>query len=619
MEVLFDSIKKLENNNILTVNPNLKHLLKSESLKQRDYNNSHILSKELRAAARELKNHPDITVRKADKANAFVIVNKTDYRAKLDDMLNDEEKFTRLTRNPVAQLKTKVNKLIAAVNKHSPTKILQPIIGEYKPGYIYGTVKTHKNGNPLRPIVSQIPTPIYNTAKQINNIITPYLPAKYQINSTDDFLQILRATTPQGIIASLDAESLFTSVPVQRTIDIVCNNVYQHSTLPPPPFPRDILSKLLKACTTECPFTHIDGTLFLQKDGVNMGSPLGVTMANYYMTHLENTVLTNFNCNISTYCRFVDDCFIVTDSIDSLTRLKTEFENQSVLKFTFEIGVGHKLNYLDVHIESNGNNYQTSVYQKPTASGSYLNAISECPERYKTGTVKALIHRNYRIASDWQNFHANISIVKQALINNGYSNTKFDNILNRYLKERIERNPPQLTDPEARTHNLFYRNQYSNAYKTDERILRNIIKENTQCVDNNHKLKLIIYYKSNTINQLVSKNNLTPTASLKQSNIIYEYSCPHEDCALQKISYIGMTTTTLSRRLTMHLVQGGPKAHMEEKHQQKLTREIIVANTKIEHKENDLNRLQILEALLIQRKTPAINSQVTGAQRTLFL
>ena len=57
-------------------------------------------------------------------------------------------------------------------------------------------------------IISQIPPPIYDIAKQLNHIITPYIPSKYIINSTDDFLQILRVLLPNGIIASLDVESL---------------------------------------------------------------------------------------------------------------------------------------------------------------------------------------------------------------------------------------------------------------------------------------------------------------------------------------------------------------------------------------------------------------------------
>ena len=93
---------------------------------------------------------------------------KDEYNSKLDHIIQDPSKFKPLTRNPVPDLKVKVNDLIHSANSQSSTKQFNPIIGEYKPGYIYGTVKTHKNGNPLRPIVSQIPTPTYETSKKLN-------------------------------------------------------------------------------------------------------------------------------------------------------------------------------------------------------------------------------------------------------------------------------------------------------------------------------------------------------------------------------------------------------------------------------------------------------------------
>ena len=167
---------------------------------------------------------------------------------------------------------------------------MQPCIGEYKPGYIYGNVKLHKYGNPVRPIVAQIPTPTYETAKLLNNLIADYLPAKYQLNSTDEFIHILRALNPTGILTSMDVESLFTNVPVRETIDIICNCIYRNQTLPPLPIPENILRQLLEACTTGCPFEFLDESLYAQVDGVSMGSPLGVSFANFYMTHMENSL-----------------------------------------------------------------------------------------------------------------------------------------------------------------------------------------------------------------------------------------------------------------------------------------------------------------------------------------
>ena len=139
--------------------------IRAEATKQRDFSESSILTKDLINAAKTIKNHHDIIVRRADKSNIFVVMNRTDYTNKLEVILNDANKFTKINRNPINNLIIEVNKPISHINKHNGTKIINPIIGEFSPGYIYGTVKIHKDGNPLRPIISQIPTPIYDIVK----------------------------------------------------------------------------------------------------------------------------------------------------------------------------------------------------------------------------------------------------------------------------------------------------------------------------------------------------------------------------------------------------------------------------------------------------------------------
>ena len=82
------------------------------------------------------------------------------------------------------------------------------------------------------------------------------------------------------------------------------------------------------------------------------------------------------------------------------------------------------------------------------------------------------------------------------------------------------------------------------------------------------------------------------TVMLKQTNVVYEYNCNEEDCALlPKVSYIGMTSTTMSRRITMHLQNGAIKDHLNSKHPTiPLTdrRNILVNNTKVINKTNNL-------------------------------
>ena len=499
-----------------------------------------------------MKLNPNIIVRKADKSNIYVILNKEDYKSKLDAILSDQSKFKKITRNPTNDLKNSLNKLIKQNNQEQGKKVFQTVTDDYKPGYLYGNVKTHKKNNPLRPIISQIPAPTYATAKKLNEIISKYLPAKYQINSTDQFLEIVRATNPNNNLASLDVESLFTNVPVDQTIEIICNSVYDNLNIPPPPVQRPILKKLLEICTKECPFTHIDGSMYVQVDGVSMGSPLGVTFANFFMTYLENSIFDKYpDSKPAVYCRYVDDCFISVDKIDKIPLIAKLFEMQCSLIFTFEIGYGSRLNFLDVHVNASPPIIHTSVYTKPTNPGIYLHANSECTQQYKNSTIKALIHRTYKISSDWSHFCSSIQTLKQSIVNNGYSNRFFDKILSHYLDTILT---PKQQKTNVETYTIYYKNQYSTAYKTDERILKHIIKTNTHCNNPEDKLKFTVYYKNRYISSLFMRNNSAkPTPTFQQTNLVYEYKCLLGDCEHQNSSYIGLTTNTLSRRLTLHL------------------------------------------------------------------
>ena len=118
----------------------------------------------------------------------------------------------------------------------------------------------------------------------------------------------------------------------------------------------------------------------------------------------------------------------------------------------------------------------------------------------------------------------------------------------------------------------------------------------------------------------VMKNNLSCDKSpLKQSNVIYKYKCTLGDCALRPSSnYIGLTTTTLSRRITMHLQSGGPKTHTITEHDTPLTRQQMVDNTTILDTCQDIRKLRILEAVHIRDSDPMINRQV-NARGTLPL
>lgn len=147
-------------------------------------------------------------------------------------------------------------------------------------------------------------------------------------------------------------------------------------------------------------------------------------------------------------------------------------------------------------------------------------------------------------------------------------------------------------------------------YKIDERIIKELIYNNTNTNNNNKKLQLIIYYRNNKTSSLVMKNNLNPPPTkLQNTNIVYEFTCPLEHRHGQAEKYVGHTTTTLSKRLSIHGQTGSIKDHFTNQHSTRPTREQLTENTKIVARAHNKYSLCIKEALYILKQNPSINRQ----------
>ena len=153
-------------------------------------------------------------------------------------------------------------------------------------------------------------------------------------------------------------------------------------------------------------------------------------------------------------------------------------------------------------------------------------------------------------------FYKEVENIKQALINNGFPNYIVDEQVKRMIKNVNQQNKHCTTPPSQQTYiKLFYRNQMHNNYKSDEKILKTLIHKNILPTDPNKKIKLIIYHNKFKTSNLVIRNNSSPSIGvLQKTSIICHFKCPLGDCISDNSNiYVGLTTTTLSRRLTMHL------------------------------------------------------------------
>ena len=620
IESLYQNIINLENKSEITVNPNISNYLLAESSKNRFVKTPSVLNTKLRQAAKNLRENKNIVVKKADKASIYVILDKKDYIDSMNNILSDQTKFIKLQKDPTNSFKIKANKLISINNAAQNMLKLPKIVGDYQSGYIYRTVKTHKNNNPLRPIISQVLTPTYNLAKTLNNIITPYIPGAYMLESTNQFIDLLNSNECIGITASLDVESLFTNVPIDDTIDIIIQHVYNHPTLHAPKISQNILKQLLQLCTKELPFKSPDGSLYKQVDGVAMGSPLGPCFSNFYMGNLENKIFENSNLKPNIYGRYVDDIFLQIANEQQLIQLKDEFESKSVLKFTYELSVHNKLPFLDVLVNTNNNEFHTTVYRKETNMGFCLNAKSECINKYKQSVISSYVTRAFKITRSWEDFHLECQKIKQILINNNFSNKMVDLQINKFLQQKLN-NQKNLKIKD--TINIFYKNQTHKNCHLDEKILKDIVKNNIKPTSKNKKININIYYKNNKTYSLIMKNNPSPpTSDLNKNNVIYQFSCPLQEPNSNNIcngKYVGMTSTTLLRRLTAHKYNGSIKQHFIDYHNEKIKQHHLEENTSIIDKATNRRQLLIKEALIISKLNPSINIQYSCFSQILQL
>ena len=85
------------------------------------------------------------------------------------------------------------------------------------------------------------------------------------------------------------------------------------------------------------------------------------------------------------------------------------------IKFTSEIEENGSLSFLDIKISRENNKFVTSLYRKPTFTGVLTNFESFISDIYKRGLTETLLHRSFRLCSNYENFHRKIETLKSIL------------------------------------------------------------------------------------------------------------------------------------------------------------------------------------------------------------
>ena len=86
-------------------------------------------------------------------------------------------------------------------------------------------------------------------------------------------------------MVSSDVASLFTNVPLEKTIDIILKRIYVNQGVATD-IPKQEMKELLNLYTKSVHFLF-NNKICIQVDSVAMGSPLGPLLANIFMFELK--------------------------------------------------------------------------------------------------------------------------------------------------------------------------------------------------------------------------------------------------------------------------------------------------------------------------------------------
>lgn len=505
--------------NVIT---NFKNTLKNNK-------RTHMLERQFDMARLFLKQNDHILVTKADKGNTTVIMLKTDYKQKMTNLLNDNNIYRLLEKDMTTTFENRANKIIKEllVKDYIDVETYKGLVTNNSVApKIYGLPKTHKQGIPLRPVVSCTQSPLYNASKFIHDILsnlndTLIYSVKHSFEFVDRISNVI--IPPNYKLVSLDVQSLFSNIPKQLvldTIDKLWQKIKQHTNIP-----KDIFFNIL-SLIFDSSFLQYDNKFYLQIFGCAMGNPVSPCLANLIMNELLKETVTLLPFKVPILIIYVDDIFTAIPEKCETTTLQIFNSYNEHLQFTLEVEANKSIPFLDTLVtRSESGHLLTDWYRKPTSSDRIIHFKSGHPLSQKIGIIKGLKIRALKLSHP--SFHKNnLNRIRSTAYKNGFPK----NIINKILNENMNADRGTNNDIQLTYYKIPLIPGLSGSLV---QILRS---DNTN----------IVTYPLKTVNLLFSRTkDQTPTT--QRSGVVYSIPCA--GCDKQ---YVGITKNKLSTRLKQH-------------------------------------------------------------------
>ena len=356
-------------------------------------------------------------------------------------LVSEEKNYKPLPEPIVCETAAKVNRVVNRLfssghidkmtHKWLNSTKTPPRIPEF-----YTLTKIHKKLPVGRPIVSGSSGPTERISCFVDTLLQPI--AKTQesyIKDTTDFINFVERTPipDTAILATLDVCSLYTNIPQNEGISVICQH-YEEFYSNKLTIPTSDLEELMRLILSENSF-KFNGKHYLQTHGIAMGTKMAVAFSIIFMAHIEKQLLRASPLKPLIWRRFIDDIFTVWTISEAEINNFVEFANSfhTTIKFTSELS-SEGVIFLDTKVYkgtrfSDSNILDVQTHFKPTETFQYTHFSSAHPFNVKKGFIKGEALRLLRTNSDRESFEARKRDFQSRLLERGYPKDLVINIL----------------------------------------------------------------------------------------------------------------------------------------------------------------------------------------------
>ena len=267
------------------------------TLRRIDENLTHITqnitTQERRAMNKLLERKDDIIIKKADKGSTLTAATVQRYIEDGENHLRDQTAYKRVNQNNTGELAGEISDFVQQLHEAGyvdriELKFLLPMNPTRTP-FMYFPYKIHKVPIAVRPVVSGINSPTHNLLKYSDYFYKQLVPkVKSYVKISQQIVRELKTTyIPQSeniILVTMDIKLMYTNIPLEEGIKslLTKSNVVGL----PPHIIRKMLNYILK-----CNTFSFNGKLYQQIKGIAMGTPIAPTLANNFMSDVEEEFL----------------------------------------------------------------------------------------------------------------------------------------------------------------------------------------------------------------------------------------------------------------------------------------------------------------------------------------